>query len=132
MPLQDDAGAGAALPHHVRLPAQDVLCARVGRRWLRGQQQLNHFRVGLQDPVQALREGHVRLVEPGDVRLQVVDRHALRDFQSIALELQACRTVSLSVTAALPTPSVAPNIHPDIADEHFIGRCEGNVLQLQG
>ena len=81
VPLQDNMGAGAALPHHVRLPAQDVLCARVGRRRLRGQQHLDHFWIGLQNPVQALCEGHARFIEPGNVRLQVVDWHALWDFQ---------------------------------------------------
>ena len=116
VPVQGDAGAGAALPHHVRLPAQDVLCTRVGRRGDRGQQHLNHLRIGLQDPVQAFREGHARFIEPGNVCLQIVDWHALWDFQRIGLKLQACRTVSLNVRCALSMASV-PEGCLDIVDE---------------
>ena len=121
VPLQADTFAGAALPHHVRLPAQDVLRARVGRRGLWGQQQLNHLWVGVQNPVQALCEGHVRLIEPGDICLQVVDWHALRDFQRVGLKLQACRTVSPSIPGAPSMASVASGCSLDIKDEHSSG-----------
>lgn len=59
---------------------------------LRSQQELDELRFGLQGPLHEVCIGGLGLKEPGEVRLHIIDRHAVRDFQGSSVQLQSNKT----------------------------------------
>ena len=78
-----------AQSHHVGLPSQYRLCFRVGSGALGRQELLDKVWLGLQGALHKVCPGRLCIKEPGNVRLQIIDWHAVRDFEGGCVQLQS-------------------------------------------